>query len=181
MSRIPPPTKRYCLKCQATTMWEYNRMTGHSNCSQCGYDSRFCTQYKPVTPTVVLNECPRTVCKKDCVHQRSHPKRKGCTPPRPTPDCPRQCQPAGTIKTPTEERRRHRPAFRVQCPDVDCTEDCRHARPHRVQQECVTPHRPHLSCPEMCRREGAFAARVRRDVEKEGVVVAAPGITIRRE
>jgi hypothetical protein len=33
----------------------------------------------------------------------------------------------------------------------------------------------------MCRREGAFAARVRRDVEKEGVVVAAPGITIRRE
>lgn len=39
---MPPDTERYCLSCQKTTTWHYNRMYGHSRCTECG--GAFCTE-----------------------------------------------------------------------------------------------------------------------------------------
>ena len=34
---MPPPTStRFCLSCQAMTEWKYNRVIGHSRCTECG-------------------------------------------------------------------------------------------------------------------------------------------------
>jgi hypothetical protein len=32
----PPDTERYCLSCLEKTIWKYNKIVGHSRCTQCG-------------------------------------------------------------------------------------------------------------------------------------------------
>lgn len=32
----PPRTKRYCVTCNAVTLWEYNPKVIHSECLECG-------------------------------------------------------------------------------------------------------------------------------------------------
>ena len=33
---IPPESTRYCLGCCKKTIWRYNRIAGHSRCTECG-------------------------------------------------------------------------------------------------------------------------------------------------
>jgi DNA polymerase II large subunit len=35
-SKKPSKTVRYCSFCEDITPWDYNRTTGHSECSKCG-------------------------------------------------------------------------------------------------------------------------------------------------
>lgn len=38
----PPDTERFCLSCMKKTLWHYNKVVGHSRCTECGgmYSSR---------------------------------------------------------------------------------------------------------------------------------------------
>lgn len=33
---LPPITERYCLSCEKKTEWQYNKIVGHSRCTECG-------------------------------------------------------------------------------------------------------------------------------------------------
>ncbi len=35
-NRKPPETKRKCLVCERNTLWEYDKIIGHSRCKECG-------------------------------------------------------------------------------------------------------------------------------------------------
>ncbi len=32
----PPNTERFCLSCKKITEWSFNRVVGHSRCTECG-------------------------------------------------------------------------------------------------------------------------------------------------
>jgi len=32
----PPETERWCMACQKMTIWKYNKLVGHSRCTECG-------------------------------------------------------------------------------------------------------------------------------------------------
>ena len=32
----PPESTRYCLGCCKMTVWKYNKIVGHSRCTECG-------------------------------------------------------------------------------------------------------------------------------------------------
>ena len=32
----PPETERWCIACKKMTIWKYNKLVGHSRCTECG-------------------------------------------------------------------------------------------------------------------------------------------------
>lgn len=39
--KIPPKTMRYCFNCEKKTKFKFDRIIGHSYCSECGKGSNF--------------------------------------------------------------------------------------------------------------------------------------------
>lgn len=35
--QYPPDTKRFCYSCQKKTVFSYNKILGHSECTKCGW------------------------------------------------------------------------------------------------------------------------------------------------